>query len=233
MAADRVRGVAALRLRRGAASRGRHLPGSSAHQLPSPPAADAALTLRPSAQRTHAWRHEASASRATVTGDAPADGGRAPRRLWWRRPGRPRSGKLAPASQSDAVRAQLEGEWTLVGLETASGARRVNGFLRYDRFANIAVHAELAPDDPGGAAAADGGGRLHRQGVARAGRTRVHRPAERRRPGAADPGRRPDGGMAPLPGVGRHPAIVGAWWRRHARLSAGEIGRAIRAVATP
>ena len=57
-------------------------------------------------------------------------------------------GSSPPASQSDAVRAQLEGEWTLVGLETASGARRVNGFLRYDRFANIAVHAELAPDDP-------------------------------------------------------------------------------------
>jgi hypothetical protein len=58
-------------------------------------------------------------------------------------------GGAPPASQSDGVRAQLEGEWTLVGLETTSGARRVNGFLRYDRFANIAVHAELAPDDPG------------------------------------------------------------------------------------
>jgi hypothetical protein len=54
----------------------------------------------------------------------------------------------APASPPDGVRAQLEGEWTLVGLETSGGGRRVSGFLRYDRFANISVHAELAPDEP-------------------------------------------------------------------------------------
>ncbi|MGE0361716.1 MAG: hypothetical protein AB7H93_01350 [Vicinamibacterales bacterium] len=54
----------------------------------------------------------------------------------------------APAA-SDPARSALEGEWTLVGLETASGPRRVSGFLRYDRFANISVHAELTADDPG------------------------------------------------------------------------------------
>ena len=57
--------------------------------------------------------------------------------------------EAAPASAPDGPRAQLEGEWTLVGFETPAGSRRVSGFLRYDRFANIAVHAELAPDDPG------------------------------------------------------------------------------------
>lgn len=54
-----------------------------------------------------------------------------------------------PPAAGDPARSALEGEWTLVGLETASGARRVSGFLRYDRFANISVHAELTPDDPG------------------------------------------------------------------------------------
>jgi hypothetical protein len=54
-----------------------------------------------------------------------------------------------PPAASDPERAALEGEWTLIGLETASGARRVSGYLRYDRFANISVHAELTADDPG------------------------------------------------------------------------------------
>jgi hypothetical protein len=55
----------------------------------------------------------------------------------------------APApSQPSGPRSPLEGNWTLVGLETASGPRRVQGFLRYDRFSNIAVRAELAADDP-------------------------------------------------------------------------------------
>lgn len=57
--------------------------------------------------------------------------------------------EAAPANPPEGPRAQLEGEWTLVGFETPAGGRRVSGFLRYDRFANIAVHAELAPDDPG------------------------------------------------------------------------------------
>lgn len=49
---------------------------------------------------------------------------------------------------SDATRAALEGEWRLVAMETASGDRRVTGFLRYDRFATLTLRAELAPDEP-------------------------------------------------------------------------------------
>jgi hypothetical protein len=52
------------------------------------------------------------------------------------------------ASQESGPRSALEGEWTLVSLETAGGPRRATGYLRYDRFANISVHAELAADDP-------------------------------------------------------------------------------------
>lgn len=62
--------------------------------------------------------------------------------------GRLRIPDTAPPAASDGARSALEGEWTLVGLETASGPRRVSGYLRYDRFANISVHAELAADDP-------------------------------------------------------------------------------------
>ena len=36
----------------------------------------------------------------------------------------------------------------LVGFEAPGGARKAAGFLRYDRFANISVHAELAGDEP-------------------------------------------------------------------------------------
>lgn len=54
----------------------------------------------------------------------------------------------APAAAADPARSALEGEWTLVAMETASGSRRVSGYLRYDRFANITVRAELAADDP-------------------------------------------------------------------------------------
>ena len=60
-----------------------------------------------------------------------------------------RTPDAAPPAASDPARSALEGEWTLVGLETTSGARRVTGYLRYDRFANISVHAELTPEDPG------------------------------------------------------------------------------------
>jgi hypothetical protein len=55
----------------------------------------------------------------------------------------------APAvGQPDGPRSEFEGEWRLVGFESASGARKVSGFLRYDRFATITVHAELAGDEP-------------------------------------------------------------------------------------
>jgi hypothetical protein len=54
----------------------------------------------------------------------------------------------APPPAPAGPRSPLEGEWTLVGLEAAGSARKVTGFLRYDRFANIAVHAELAADEP-------------------------------------------------------------------------------------
>lgn len=43
----------------------------------------------------------------------------------------------------------LEGEWRLTALQLPDGStRRVSGFLRFDRFSNITLHAELAPDDP-------------------------------------------------------------------------------------
>lgn len=54
----------------------------------------------------------------------------------------------APAAAADPARSALEGQWTLVALETASGPRRVSGFLRYDRFGNITVRAEMAADEP-------------------------------------------------------------------------------------
>lgn len=45
--------------------------------------------------------------------------------------------------------APLEGEWRLTAFQLADGSsRKVTGFLRFDRFSNITVHAELAPDDP-------------------------------------------------------------------------------------
>lgn len=55
----------------------------------------------------------------------------------------------APAAgQPAGPRSALEGEWRLVGFESGGGARKVTGFLRYDRFATITVHAELAGDEP-------------------------------------------------------------------------------------
>jgi len=63
-----------------------------------------------------------------------------------------RAPQVPGASQSDTTHAALEGEWRLVSMETASGARRVTGFLRYDRFSNLSVRAELAPDEPTGRA---------------------------------------------------------------------------------
>lgn len=55
----------------------------------------------------------------------------------------------AGAASTDPARAALEGEWQLVALQTADGgSRRVTGFFRYDRFANLTVRAELAADEP-------------------------------------------------------------------------------------
>lgn len=53
------------------------------------------------------------------------------------------------AGSADPARASLEGEWRLVGMETADGgSRRVTGYLRYDRFSNLSLRAELSPDEP-------------------------------------------------------------------------------------
>ncbi|MCC6990442.1 MAG: hypothetical protein IT181_15655 [Acidobacteria bacterium] len=49
---------------------------------------------------------------------------------------------------ADPARAALEGEWRLVSMDTAGGPRQVTGFLRYDRFSTLTVHAELAAGDP-------------------------------------------------------------------------------------
>jgi hypothetical protein len=57
-------------------------------------------------------------------------------------------GPAPSASDPGRPRSPLEGDWTLVGLESAGAARKVTGFLRFDRFANISVHAELAADEP-------------------------------------------------------------------------------------
>ncbi len=55
----------------------------------------------------------------------------------------------AASASNDPARDSLEGEWRLVSMQTIDGgSRRVTGFLRYDRFANITLRAELAPDDP-------------------------------------------------------------------------------------
>lgn len=54
----------------------------------------------------------------------------------------------APPPAADAA-SPLEGEWRLTTMQLADGtSRRVTGFLRFDRFSNISVHAELAPDEP-------------------------------------------------------------------------------------
>jgi hypothetical protein len=59
----------------------------------------------------------------------------------------------AGAASTDPTRAALEGEWRLVSMQTADGgSRKVTGFLRYDRFANLTVRAELTADEPAGRA---------------------------------------------------------------------------------
>jgi hypothetical protein len=62
--------------------------------------------------------------------------------------GRSRPATSAPPPAADAA-SPLEGEWRLTTMQLADGSsRRVTGFLRFDRFSNISVHAELAPDEP-------------------------------------------------------------------------------------
>ena len=62
--------------------------------------------------------------------------------------GRARPTASAPPATAAAA-SPLEGEWRLATMQMADGAsRRVTGFLRFDRFSNITLHAELAPDEP-------------------------------------------------------------------------------------
>lgn len=62
--------------------------------------------------------------------------------------GRSRPVTSAPSPAADAA-SPLEGEWRLITMQLADGSsRRVTGFLRFDRFSNLTVHAELAPDEP-------------------------------------------------------------------------------------
>jgi len=66
---------------------------------------------------------------------------------------------LRPASSAgtetdSAVQRQLRGTWDLVGFEMSpapgqSTERQARGQLVYDEFANLIVHAELAPTEPG------------------------------------------------------------------------------------
>lgn len=63
--------------------------------------------------------------------------------------GRSRPAVIAPPPAA-AEPSPLEGEWTLTSLQLADGTtRRVAGFVRFDRFSTITLHAELQPDDPG------------------------------------------------------------------------------------
>lgn len=53
------------------------------------------------------------------------------------------------AVEAPGARSPIEGEWTLTSLQMGDGStRRVNGYLRYDRFSTLSVHAELAADEP-------------------------------------------------------------------------------------
>jgi hypothetical protein len=62
--------------------------------------------------------------------------------------GSSRPGTSAPPPAA-GVASSLEGEWRLTTMQLAGGgSRRVTGFLRFDRFSNITVKAELAPDEP-------------------------------------------------------------------------------------
>lgn len=55
----------------------------------------------------------------------------------------------APPPAASGEASPLEGQWTLRSMELADGStRRVTGFLRYDRNANLSMKAEVTPDDP-------------------------------------------------------------------------------------
>jgi hypothetical protein len=57
--------------------------------------------------------------------------------------------RLPSAPAAAEASSPLEGEWTLTSFRLADGStRKVSGFLRFDRFSNISLHAEVAPDDP-------------------------------------------------------------------------------------
>ena len=61
---------------------------------------------------------------------------------------RPRVTASAPPAMSPTESA-LQGQWELVGLETQGQPRQASGRLSFDEFSNIAVRAELAPNEAG------------------------------------------------------------------------------------
>ena len=61
---------------------------------------------------------------------------------------RPRVTASAPPAMS-ATASALQGQWELVGLEAQGQPRQAVGRLSYDEFNNIAVRAELAPNEAG------------------------------------------------------------------------------------
>ena len=149
-----------------------------------------------------------------------------PRRLRRQRPRRVRDpGAAAPASRPMPPARELEGDWMLVGFEAPGGARKAAGFLRYDRFANISVHAELAADEPSAqpprtvvadftAKANPTDGQFAYTGL------QAGVDAGRLTPDAVR-----DGGVAALRAVGRHVAAVARRRRGDAGLPAVELGR--------
>ena len=90
------------------------------------------------------WGHVLHPAWRRMVDHGDRGGGGDPRELRRQRPG-DADGAGEPA---DAARSELEGDWMLVGFEAPGGPRKAAGFLRYDRFANISVHAELAGDEP-------------------------------------------------------------------------------------
>jgi len=61
---------------------------------------------------------------------------------------RPRVTASAPPAMS-AAESALRGQWELVGLEAQGQPRQAVGRLSFDEFNNIAVRAELAPNEAG------------------------------------------------------------------------------------
>lgn len=63
--------------------------------------------------------------------------------------GRARPAVSAPPPDTGTTASPFEGEWRLTGMQLGDGStRRVSGFLRFDRFGTMTVHAELAADEP-------------------------------------------------------------------------------------